>query len=191
MWLGRYDVNALPSNPRLKIDVENARPERLAFSARLSPIVLYVYEVKSYRRLRAFFLAPMATLLCAALLATIESAFREIAGVPTVNDPSTAVLATFGLILGVPLLYAVSALVGVPLVWWLEKHNSVAWRHFALAGFFCGLALAGVLSLILWSPKYDDYLATLGILSLLLPGPVIFGFVSCWYIGYRTYNKQA
>jgi hypothetical protein len=133
----------------------------------------------------------MATLLCIALLATIESAYREIAGIPTVNDPSTAVLATLGLILGVPSLYAVSAVVGVPLVWCLEKHNSLAWRHFTLAGLFCGLALAGVLSLILWSPKYDDYLATLGILTLLVPGPVMFGFVSCWYIGYRTYKKQA
>jgi hypothetical protein len=148
-------------------------------------------ECKPYRRLRAFLLAPMATLLCIALLATIESAFREIAGIPTVNDPSTVVLATLGLILAVPALYAVSAVVGVPLVWYLEKHNSLAWRHFALAGFFCGLALAGVLSLILWSRKYDDYLATLGILSLFVGGPVTFGFVSCWYIGYRTYNKQA
>lgn len=128
----------------------------------------------------------MATLLSVVLITGSESAFRETAGVPTVNDPSTAAL---GLILGVPLFYAVSALVGVPLVWWLEKHNSVAWRHFALAGFFCGLALAGVLSLILWSSEYDDYLATLGILSLLLPGAVIFGFVSCWYVGYRTYNN--
>jgi len=133
----------------------------------------------------------MATLLCIALLATIESAFREIAGIPTVNDPSTTTLAIVGLTLVVLSLYAVSAVVGVPLVWYLEKHNSVAWRHFALAGFFCGLALAGVLSLILWSSKYDDYLATLGILSLLLLGPVIFGFVSCWYVGYRTYNNQA
>jgi len=133
----------------------------------------------------------MATLLCIALLASIESAFREIAGIPTVNDPSTAVLATLALILGVPSLYAVSAVVGVPLVWCLEKHNTLAWRHFALAGVSCGLALAGVLSLILWEPKYDDYLATLGILSLCVTAPVTFGFVSCWYIGYRTYNKQA
>jgi len=133
----------------------------------------------------------MATLLCIALLATIESAFREIAGIPTVNDPSTAVLATLGLILGVPSLYAVSAVVGVPLVWCLEKHNSSAWWHFTLAGLFCGLVLAGVLSLMLWRPKYDDYLATLGILTLLVPGPVMLGVVSCWYIGYRTYNEQA
>ena len=133
----------------------------------------------------------MATLLCIALLATIEGAFRAIAGIPTVNDPSTATLAIVGLTLGVPSLYAVSAVVGVPLVWCLEKHNSLAWRHFTLAGLFCGLALAGVLSLILWRPKYDDYLSTLAILTLLVPGPVMFGFVSCWYIGYRTYNKQA
>jgi len=152
---------------------------------------LYVYEVKPYRGLRAFLLAPMATLLCIALLVTIESAFREIAGIPTVNDPSTAVLVTLGLILGVPSLYAVSAVVGVPLVWCLEKHNSLASRHFTLAGLFCGLALAGVLSLILWRPNFDDYAATLGILSLYVTGPVTFGFVSCWYIGYRTYNKQA
>jgi hypothetical protein len=89
-----------------------------------------------------------------AFLATIESAFREIAGIPTVNDPPVVVLATLGLILGVPSLYAVSAVVGIPLVWCLEKHNSLAWRHFALVGLFCGLALAGVLSLILWSRKY-------------------------------------
>lgn len=101
-------------------------------------------------------------------------------------------LATLGLILGVPSLYAVSAVVGVPLVWCLEKHNSLAWRHFTLAGLFCGLALAGGLSLILWSlSKYDDDLATLGILTWLVPGPVMLGFVSCWYIGYRTYNEQA
>jgi hypothetical protein len=133
----------------------------------------------------------MATLLSIALLAAIEGAFREIAGIPAVNDPSTATLAIAGLIIGVPSLYAVSALVGVPLVWWLEKHNSLTWWHFALAGLFCGLALAGVLSLILWSPNYNDHLATLSILSLLLTGPVTFGFVSCWYIGYRTYNKRA
>src|SRR5438046_2006905 len=73
--------------------------------------------MKPYRRLRAFLLAPMATLLSIALLAAIEGAFREIAGIPTVNDPSTATLAIAGLIIGVPSLYAVSALVGVPLVW--------------------------------------------------------------------------
>ena len=133
----------------------------------------------------------MAALLCAALLATIESGFRKIAEISTVNDPSTEVLAIPGLFLGVPSLYAVSALAGVPLVWYLEKHNSLRWRHFALTGLFCGLALAGVLSLILWRPEHDDYLLTLGILSLYVIIPVTFGFVSCWYVGYRTYNKQA
>jgi hypothetical protein len=76
-------------------------------------------------------------------------------------------------------------------VWCLEKHNNLAWRHFVLAGVVGGLALAGVLSFILWEPKYDDYLATLGILSLYVTVPVTYGFVSSWYIGYRTYNKQA
>jgi hypothetical protein len=56
----------------------------------------------------------MATLLCIALFATIESVFREIAGIPTINYPSTALLATASLILGVPSLYAVSAAIGVP-----------------------------------------------------------------------------
>src|SRR5439155_6222393 len=114
-----------------------------------------------------------------------------IAGISTVNDPSAAVLAIAGLFLGVPSLYALSAFAGVPLVWYLEKHNSLQWQHFALAGLFCGLASAGVLSLILWRPEYDDSLRTLGILLLYVTIPVTFGFVSCWYVGYRTYNKQA
>jgi hypothetical protein len=134
-------------------------------------MVLYIYDVKPYKRLRAFFLAPMATLLCVALLATIESVFREVAGISTVNDPSIKTLAIAGLILGVPSLYAVSAFAGVPLVWYLEKHSSLSWWHFALAGFFCGLALAGVLSLIVWRPEYEDYLLTLGYSLIVLDHP--------------------
>jgi hypothetical protein len=90
--------------------------DRLAPLADLAPSArsVLVHDVKPYRRLRAFLLAPMATLLCIALFATIESVFREIAGIPTINYPSTALLATASLILGVPSLYAVSAAIGVP-----------------------------------------------------------------------------
>lgn len=126
------------------------------------------------------------------VIGTIESVYRMMAGIPTLNnDPSDAVLAIAGLIIGVPLLYIGSALVGVPVVWWLERHNKVSLRHFALAGLLCGLVLAGGFSFPLSSSKYDDHLQTFAILLLLLAGPVTFGSVSWWYVGYRTHNKQA
>jgi hypothetical protein len=76
-----------------------------------------------------------------------------------------------GVVFGVPFLYIVSALVGVPVVWWLEKRNKVSLRHFALSELLCGLVFAGGLSLLLRSSKNHDHLETFALNLLFGPFP--------------------
>jgi len=147
--------------------------------------------VNQPKRLLAYLLAPIATLLCFFAIGTIESVYWMMAGIPKFNNPSTAAIVMAVLVIGVPFLYIVSAVVGVLVVWWLEKRNKVSLRHFALAGLLCGLVLAGGFSFLLRSSKYYDHLETFALNLLFVAVPVTFGFVSCWYVGYRTQNEKA